>query len=415
MTDLGHDAVFVEDAAALRPRLQLCARVLYPGLDEGFAQADRAVDQALARTYALGPDADRTVAAFRALLHPSWGRTRQRRAAGDRVQLRDVAAAGTGDLADDLAALGPTAQAVVVLALLGRLDQATIGRVIATSPDRAGSLFDDALEHLGRTDPDRGDPASLTRQLARLAGRVDPAATANAGIGDLARGRRLARGVRRRRALAGIAAATVVALLAGALVRTTTPSEVAQAPTPSATPTRSMSSGQNPWPSSRCTRTQLDCRTVTLNRWRSRMSQVIVEHLDRRRSYFSTMTWELRPDAASDSYWRGDGGALATGLSRGTGGGTEVYLQIATDEEFADGCGERIGKRCQVFTTMDGNNYRVAGTSVRTGGVEVQYYADADLIITVVASNTSEGKTLDVTAGDLIELVNDTRLQLPRR
>src|SRR6478752_4498507 len=127
MADPGHDAVFVEDAAALRPRLELCARVLQPGIDGDFGQADQAVDRALAETYALGLDGDRTVAAFRALLHPARRPIRPRRSTNDRieraerVELFDVDPRRSGSLADDLAALGPTAQAVVAFSLLGRL------------------------------------------------------------------------------------------------------------------------------------------------------------------------------------------------------------------------------------------------------------------------------------------------------
>ena len=48
-----HDAVFVEEAAALRPRLERCARVLRPGSgprsgQTEFADANLAVEPSLA-------------------------------------------------------------------------------------------------------------------------------------------------------------------------------------------------------------------------------------------------------------------------------------------------------------------------------------------------------------------------------
>ena len=168
MVDLGHDAVFVEEAAALRPRLERCARVLYPGIDGGFRLADRAVDQALARTYRLATDADRTTAAFRALLHPRWRSGRIART-GERVELRDAVPIHIGDLAEDMAALGPTSQSVVVLLLLGELDQEAVARILDAHQGRIGELFTDAVERLARRDPSRRNAVELTRQLGRLA------------------------------------------------------------------------------------------------------------------------------------------------------------------------------------------------------------------------------------------------------
>jgi len=416
MADLGHDAVFVEEAAALRPRLERCARVLYPGLDGEFKLADRAVDQALARAYRLPPDGDRTAAAFRALLHPTWRAGRTART-GERVELLDAAPIPTGDLAEDLAALGPTSQAVVVLLLLGELGQHEVGRILGAQQPRIAELLTDAVERLARRDPSRRNAAELTRQLGALAGASDPLASARAGVGDLSRGRRLERKGRQRRGALVATATAIVALLAGFAIRAGTPGEVASVQPASPTPTSEATPSyvSDPWQSYRCNTTDPSCRSQVLMRWRARMSGVVVDRLDAQRRYFSSMSWQVRPSDESESFWHGDGGALALSLSRFTGGGTEVYLQIATDMAYADPCGRRTRQHCSVIKTMDGNLYRVAGTSAADGGVEVQYVPDDDLVITVVARNTSDGKRLDIGSGDLIKLGQDDRLDLPRR
>jgi hypothetical protein len=48
-----------------------------------------------------------------------------------------------------------------------------------------------------------------------------------------------------------------------------------------------------------------------------------------------------------------------------------------------------------------------------TEGVEVQYRPSGQ-VITVIARNTTGGKTFDVTSAELVELVQDPRLQLPK-
>jgi hypothetical protein len=322
-----------------------------------------------------------------------------------------VTASGGGELADDLAGLGPTSQAAVVLSLLGGLTPAELSRVLGVPTGRVLELFTEGVERLGRTDPARHDHRELARQLGRLAGPVDPAATARAGIGDLSRGRRLAQRQRRRRGLVAATAAAAAALVVAGGVRSTGQGEVAQVP---ASPTPAASS-TSAWQGYRCDTADPRCQGQRLMRWRSRTSDVMVQHLDPRRQYFSYMSWEIEPSERSASFWRGEGGALGVGLSRFGDGGTEVYLQIATDLEYADKCGKRTKQRCEVFQSMDGNEYLVGGTSTSSGGVEVQFVAAEDRVITVVARDTSAGKKLVIDSGDLIELVGDSRLRLPRR
>ncbi|HET9648275.1 MAG TPA: hypothetical protein VFP34_08600 [Microlunatus sp.] len=413
MADLGHDAVYVEETAALRPRLQRCARVLYPGLDGDVTQADRAVDEALARTYALPPHGDRTIAAFRGLLHPRWRPGRPQARGSSRIELLDVSTpVSTAGLADDLAALGPTSQAVVVMALIGGLDADVLATVLAAPRSRVEELFRDAVERLARTDPGRRDLSELTRQLDRLAGPQDHGATAQAAVGDLQRGQHSVRRGRVRRGALIAAAMVVMALVTTVAIRAGTPREAADLPpTPSPTP----SYVSDPWQSYRCNPTDNDCRTIRTARWRSRMATVIVQHLDPEHRYFTEMGYGLRSRVDGDSFWTGDDGALEVNLYRQGDGATTVYLQIATSRRAAVGCGDSTGQRCQAITFMNGNRFLIGGTNTGSGGVEVQYYADVDAVITVAAKNSGSGKRLDLGSADLVQLVSDTRLRLPQR
>ena len=64
---------------------------------------------------------------------------------------------------------------------------------------------------------------------------------------------------------------------------------------------------------------------------------------------------------------------------------------------------------------MDGNRYLLTNSTVADGGIEVQYCPRGEEVITVIARNTQRGKTLDIGSGDLIKLVQDDRLDLPKR
>jgi hypothetical protein len=57
----------------------------------------------------------------------------------------------------------------------------------------------------------------------------------------------------------------------------------------------------------------------------------------------------------------------------------------------------------------------LTNSSLADGGIEVQYSPRDDEVITVIARNTQPGKVLKISTGDLIKLVQDPRLQLPKR
>ena len=64
---------------------------------------------------------------------------------------------------------------------------------------------------------------------------------------------------------------------------------------------------------------------------------------------------------------------------------------------------------------MDGNSYLMTDSTLQRRGIEVQYSPSGDEVITVIARNTQRGQMLEISRGDLIKLVQDERLHLPKR
>ena len=140
-----------------------------------------------------------------------------------------------------------------------------------------------------------------------------------------------------------------------------------------------------------------------------------MSQLDPQGKYFSGFGYGYDRRYDTPSFWAGQGGALAFEMFRLGKGATEVYLQIATSRKFAVRCGATTHQQCLRFFFMDGNSYLVTDSRVAYHGIEVQYSPKGDEVITVVARNTQRGKTLDISTGDLIKLVQDERLHLPKR
>jgi SAM-dependent MidA family methyltransferase len=115
------------------------------------------------------------------------------------------------------------------------------------------------------------------------------------------------------------------------------------------------------------------------------------------------------------SYWDGQGGALAFEMFRLDKGATEVYLQVATSRKFAVRCGATTRQQCQQVRFLDGNSFLLTETTSVRQGMEVQYSPAGEEVITVIAHNTQRGQILDIDRGDLIKLVQDARLHLPKR
>jgi hypothetical protein len=184
-----------------------------------------------------------------------------------------------------------------------------------------------------------------------------------------------------------------------------------RAPVPQAAPA---------WPtptalSVNCEPSSTTCQAQILFRWRSRMSEVAQSHLDPTGEYFSGFGYLYDSRYNTTSFWSGGGGALAFQMYRLDKGATEVYLQVATSRKFALRCGASTHQECLSLTLMDGNSYLVTDSTLRRRGIEVQYSPNGDEVITVIARNTQRGQILEISSGDLIKLVQDERIHLPKR
>jgi hypothetical protein len=115
------------------------------------------------------------------------------------------------------------------------------------------------------------------------------------------------------------------------------------------------------------------------------------------------------------SFWSGQGGAFAFQMFRLDKGATEVYLQVATSRKFAVRCGATTGQQCMFMRFMDGNSYLMTDSTLKGRGIEVQHNPRGDVVVTVIARNTQRGQMLEISSGDLIKLVQDKRLRLPKR
>jgi hypothetical protein len=197
-----------------------------------------------------------------------------------------------------------------------------------------------------------------------------------------------------------------VLIVAVAVLFIPTAPQAPHAAPPAPAPT---TSGQNCDPSSRT------CQALILMRWRSKMAEVASSHLDPTGKYFSGFGYAYDSRYDTPSFWTGQGGALAFEMFRLDKGATEVYLQIATSSRFAAHCGATTHRQCLTLRMMDGNSYLLTGSRVSDGGIEVQYSPTGDEVITVIARNTQRGKILDIGTGDLIKLVQDDQLRLPKR
>jgi hypothetical protein len=145
------------------------------------------------------------------------------------------------------------------------------------------------------------------------------------------------------------------------------------------------------------------------------MSEVAQSHLDPTGEYFSGFGYLYDSRYNTTSFWSGGGGALALQMYRLDKGATEVYLQVATSRKFALRCGASTHQECLSLRLMDGNSYLVTDSTLRRRGIEVQYSPNGDEVITVIARNTQRGQILEISRGDLIKLVQDERIHLPKR
>jgi len=393
-------------------------------------RAEEVVEATLAQLYRDWPVApDPRSSALAAVLTASpdklvlpW----QRR---DRVELVDDSGSSpipAGILAD-LAALPDQHRVVIILTGYAGLSITEIAAALQRDQSQVEVLVQEAQRLLELRRPSRqrapqpskavhrGEDAqlsvdmALTEEMRRAAVSAVKDTRSPLGRDDLAHGRLL---IRRRR-IRG-------ALLAGALLMTTLlgivqlvpmlrpQTEAVADPTSSGLPT----SLPKPTWTPTCAFSEASCRVSVERDWRTEMARVAGSYVDPHRSYFSGYTYAHHL-ADSDGWWSGQGGGLGLDLHRLSTGSTEVYLQIATSEQFAVRCGRITHQSCVSMSFMDGNRFTLTERTSVASGIEVQYSPDGRAVITVVARNTSPGRSLDVQRAELISLVQDTRLRLP--
>ena len=62
---------------------------------------------------------------------------------------------------------------------------------------------------------------------------------------------------------------------------------------------------------------------------------------------------------------------------------------------------------------MDGNSFTFTETTYPTEGLEVQFTPNWPQVVTSWRAYATKGRSLDITRGDLMKLLQDSRLQLP--
>jgi DNA-directed RNA polymerase specialized sigma24 family protein len=369
-------------------------------------QAERVVQRVLAELYGrwskvTQPRLDgirAVVHTVRAPVHLPW-ENRQR------VELIDgPAPIPTGDpIVADLGTLTYDQRAVIVLECYAGLAIEEIAQILNGHLDDVRVLARQAQIILTAGHPGRSSDETLNQELTDAVPH-DLRESQGSSADDLAHGRELSRRRWIQRSSAALAA--VVLVVAAAILFAPRAAQ-----TPHAAPSAPIATAS----SQGCDPSSATCRSQILLRWRSRMVEVASSHLDPTGKYFSGFGYAYDSRYDTPGFWTGQGGALAFEMFRLDKGATEVYLQIATSRKFAVRCGATTHQQCLRFFFMDGNSYLVTDSRLADSGIEVQYSPKGDEVITVVAHNTQRGKMLDISTGDLINLVQDDRLRLPKR
>ena len=393
------DQEYAAVAERERPLIQATAYLL----TGDPVRAERVVQRVLAELYGRLPRVRHPrIEALRAVVHIAHRPVQLPWESRKRVELTDEPGPAAEPIVADLGALSYDERVVIVLVSYAELPSVQIAEVLKRPVDEVLLLARQARTALAAGHPRRTDEEVLAQELRDAI----PYAMREShdGAADLAHGRQLHS---RRWIQRGSAAlvAVVLVVVAGAVLIPTRP------PVPQAAPSR-------PTPTAlsvNCEPSSATCQAQILFRWRSRMTEVARSHLDPTGEYFSGFGYFYNSRYNTPSFWSGGGGALAFQMFRLDKGATEVYLQVATNRKFAVRCGATTHQECLSFRFMDGNSYLMTDSTLRRGGIEVQYSPNGDEVITVIARNTQRGKILEISRGDLIKLVQDERIHLPER
>jgi DNA-directed RNA polymerase specialized sigma24 family protein len=394
-----------------RPLMQATAYLL----TADSVQAERVVQLVLAQLYRHWPRSPNPhLAAIRAVVHTARVPVNLPWEYRARVELIDgpLAVPAAEPIIADLRMLSDEQRAAVVLDRYAGLTDAQIADILKLQVGDLLSLLRRARGILAAGHPERMSEETLTEELTAAIPYELRESLGSAA--DLAHGRRLSRRRWVQRGSAALASVVVVIVAAVLLIPTRPPAPQAAPPQPTPTTISTICGrgydrldGHDP--------SSAVCRAKILLKWRSEMAQVATSQLDPQGKYFSGFGYGYDRRYDTPSFWSGQGGALAFEMFRLKKGATEVYLQIATSRKFAVRCGATTHQQCLRFFFMDGNSYLVTDSRLADRGIEVQYSPKGDEVITVVARNTQRGKTLDISTGDLINLVQDERLHLPKR
>lgn len=388
-----------------RPLLQGIAYLLTGDAE----RADRLVQAVWARMYEGWAQVTRPqVEAIRALIAAEPLAVRLPWESGPRFELvdgRPARATPVEAIVADLRRLTADQRTVLVLERYAQLPSARIAEVLGRSIDEVLVLARQARAALAAGGPQRVDDNALARELADAI-PVDRR-TAYGSADDLAHGRRLVRSRRLRRGAAALTAALLLVVGIVLLLPDRAPAPIAAPAATTPAPAAVTPTGPS------CTPSEAACRGRILFTWRSEMAEVVQSHLDPGGVYFSGFGYRYDGRYDSPDFWSGQEGALAFEMFRLDRGATVVYVQIATSRRTAVRCGATTAQECQTVRFMDGNQMQVSLSSTVAEGVEVQYRPNGQ-VITVIARNTTRAKTFDLTSAELVELVQDPRLQLPK-
>jgi hypothetical protein len=403
MPNRSRDAAFAAFVSQQRETLLGVAYLMSASTEE----AGRILSASLADVYrGWSNGADAVEAALRLVV---TGGPRRLSPSGERFELIDTPAdrvPASEDIVDRLAMLSAQDRRVVVLGCFAGLSAPRIAALLGTDADQVAARSQAALDQLAHLDPIHSRLENTDDLARRLADAVPaqllagPAARPEAA---LATGRRLAR--RRGGALMAAAATVVAALLGVGLLAPARSSRDLAADSPAP---------RRPVAATTCDLARPDCQGGVARGWRAQMARVAGSYLDPEGSYFSGYTYSYDELYDSPGFWLGRGGVLGFDMFRLNDGATEVYVQIATAAQFAVPCGQRTRQSCATMQLPDGTTFLRTATNPASGAMEVQFSPHGEQVITVVARRTSRGKNLQITRSQLIALVQDPRLRLPR-
>ena len=302
----------------------------------------------------------------------------------------------------DLLTLRFTERAAIVLERYAGLSSPAIAEVLDWPVEHVSPLLLRARTALSGGHPARSNDAALTQEFTDAI--PYDMRESHGSADDLAHGRRLIRRRWIQRGSAALVAAVLIVVAGVLLVPTRRPVPPLAPSAPVATPSQQA-----------CNTAEVTCRAKLLFGWRSEMAAVAASYLDPQGRYFSGFGYSYDSRYDTPGFWDGQGGALAFEMFRLDKGATEIYLQIATSRKYAASCGFTTRQPCQRMRFMDGNSFLLTETTSVRQGMEVQYSPAGTEVITVIAHNTQRGKVLEIDRGDLIKLVQDPRLHLPKR